>query len=342
MVQRYDPAGYLPGKLLPTPEMQWTYYAVRSFWVETGLRLATTAKVPPNSTPTEHLQWWSHAIDALYDEADGGVGEANDGSNHHHHRHDHPTLRLLQRLMHVRGQHQQKTSINDGRQFVTGKIMTRCHFDDILKGRMEDLHIVQYATMGQLEKHAVWSCGSLSQLVLEADGVFESDHPLPHRAAKLVGRAHGLTNALRLSIPVVSTTGKLVIPQDLCTKYGVSSPRYLLSALSQGDERCSRALQRAVEEIALRARECLHEARGLRDDLLALDADSGDDEDDGGNLVGRHSVAVLLPALTSQTFLDRLEWHGYDLTNRNLRNVSMIEHAKCSTNLIWASWQRRY
>ena len=38
LVRSHDPAGYLPGRLLPTKEMQITYFAVRSFWVETGLK----------------------------------------------------------------------------------------------------------------------------------------------------------------------------------------------------------------------------------------------------------------------------------------------------------------
>lgn len=59
MVQAHDPAAMLPGRLLPTPELQLAYFAVRSFWVETGLRFGTTANLPMNSTPAQHLDWWS-------------------------------------------------------------------------------------------------------------------------------------------------------------------------------------------------------------------------------------------------------------------------------------------
>jgi phytoene/squalene synthetase len=315
-VRSYDPAGYLPGRLLPTAQMQWTYYAVRSFWVETGLRLESTALVSPNVTSQERLEWWEKSIDMVYN---------NIHSSHYKESEiEHPTIRLLQYLKDIPA----ATSNDSSRE--TNLTLSKCHFDDILKGRREDLSITQYATLDQLEEHAVWSCGSLSQLILEADGILESQHPLPHEAAKLVGRAHGLTNALRLSIPVVSTTGKLVIPQDLCEKYGVKSPRYLLSALGQGDETCIRAFRLTVEEIVSRARNYLEQARDLRPHLLELDT------------IGKHTVAVLLPALTSETFLNRLEAHNFDLTNRDLRNVNMIEHAKCTTNLVLASWKQSY
>jgi hypothetical protein len=111
----------------------------------------------------------------------------------------------------------------------------------------------------------------------------------------------------------------------------VKSPRYLLSALGQGDVKCIQALQFAVQDITNQARSCLKEARELREKILQL-----------GDNVGNHTVAVLLPAVTSETFLSRLESHQYDLTNRQLRNVSMIEHTKCSLSLLQASFQKRY
>lgn len=75
-VSKFDPAGYLPGRLLPDPQMQVAYYAVRSFWVETGL------------TPTrENVEWWQTAVDTLYGEDNEVVVDA------------HPTLRLLQSVM---------------------------------------------------------------------------------------------------------------------------------------------------------------------------------------------------------------------------------------------------
>jgi len=270
MVKNHDPAGFLPGKLLPTNEMQITYYAVRSFWVETGLRFGTTAMVPPNSTPSEHLDWWGEQLDTIYNNRKVEV--------------EHPTMRLLSHLVQ---QHD----------------LTKCHFEDILKGRNKDLQIKQYETLTDLKEHAIWSCGSLSQLILESDGLYQhSNAPLAHKAAKLVGTCHGLTNALRTSIPVVSITGKLIIPHDLCIKYDVKNPRYLLSALGQGDAKCIAAMQNAVHDICNTARDHLQKARELQFELpIELSAAERQQKSSSAS-----PIAVLLPALASEAWLDRL------------------------------------
>lgn len=183
------------------------------------------------------------------------------------------------------------------------------------------------------------------QLLLESDGYFAStaattttdpaaaSSVLAHRVAKLLGKAHGLTNALRTSIPVMSTTGKLIIPQDLCERYGVKSPRYLLSALGQGDEECKQALRNAVRDISHRALEHLQQARELRGELLELTKDPKDQH---------HIMGIFLPGLASETFLQRLEAHNYDLTDRNLRNVNWSERAKCSLRMIQAAYTNQY
>ena len=296
MVKLHDPAGYIPGRLLPTTDMSVTYYAVRSFWVETGLRFGSTAKVSPNAPPAEHIEWWQQGIDHLYNKN----GDIPQDWNH-------PTLRLLQEVI---KQHD----------------LSKCHFDDILTGRKRDTDLKQYPTLDSLIEHVVLSCGSLSELVLESGDVTS---PKADEAAKLVGVAHGLTNALRTSIPVISTTGKLVVPQDLCEKYGVKSPRYLLSALGLGDAECRAAFHNAIRDIANVARSNLAQARSLRNELLK--------EPDG-----EKAVAVLIPGLASETFLDRLENAGYDLTDRDLRNVGMVEHAMCASRMITAYCLKTY
>jgi phytoene/squalene synthetase len=311
-VQAHDPSGYLPGRLLPEKQMQTAYYAVRSFWVETGLRFGSTAAVPPNASPAEHLAWWQHGIDHLFVDASESKGaELSPAEKKKVDAFDnHPTLRLLQSLM-------QNTD------------WTRTHFDDILKGRRKDLDVKQYDTLDDLIRHAGQSCGSLSQLVLESGQIQATDHPVSHEAARLVGIGHGLTNALRTSIPVISTTGKLIVPADLCVKYGVRSPRYLLSALGMGDEQCVRALQSAVQDIATAAREHLAAARALRSEILLEPS-------------GTKAVSVLLPALASDAFLNRLEQKQYMLTDKDLRNVGSMEHAMCKVRMIAAYYQKSY
>lgn len=226
--------------------------------------------------------------------------------------------------------------------------MRRCHFDDILKGRFRDLDMKQYPDLASLEEHAEWSCGSLIQLLLENDGHFEetTNHAqIAHRVAKLLGKAHGLTNALRTSIPVMSTTGKLVIPQELCERYGVKSPRYLLSALGQGDDECKQALRYAVRDISNRALEHLQQARALREELLVAASSSRATSTTTNRLDHHrhhHVLGIFLPGLASETFLQRLEAHNYDLTDRNLRNVNWSERAKCSLRMIHAAYTNQY
>jgi NADH dehydrogenase [ubiquinone] 1 alpha subcomplex assembly factor 6 len=302
-VRAHDPSGYFPGRLLPDEQMQLAYYAVRNFWVETGLRFGSTARVPPNASPHEHLEWWQRAIDVLFDEkALADLAQ----------EWDHPTLRLLNSLLQYRGVPWKKD-----------------RFDEILAGRRKDLDTKQYETLDELTRHAEQSCGSLSELVLDSGGILCETNPVAHEAARKVGICHGLTNALRTSIPVMSTTGRLIVPADLTKKYGVTSPRYLLSALGQGDANCIRALQETVEHIVREARASLKEARDLRETILAEPA-------------GSKAVSVLIPGVASERFLDRLQASHFQLTDRNLRNVGMLEHAICSTYMIAAYIKQTY
>ena len=174
-VRDHDPSGYLPGRLLPDKQMQTAYYAVRNFWVETGLRFGSTARVPPNASPAEHLEWWQQGINLLFFQGDLPSDDW-----------DHPTLRLLKSLLD---------------RDVPWK---KDHFDEILDGRRQDLDIKQYETLDELVHHAEQSCGSLSELVLESGGIVCATNPSAHKAARLVGICHGVTNALRTSIPVLS------------------------------------------------------------------------------------------------------------------------------------------
>lgn len=170
---------------------------------------------------------------------------------------------------------------------------------------------------------------SLLQLILEAGKQSRETDPKAFEAVRLVGVAHGITNALRTSIPVMSTTGKLVIPVELTEKHGVRSPRYLLSALGQGDEECLQAMENAVRDMVKCARDHLQSARDLRPAILEEPH-------------GAQSVAALLPGLASETFLNRLERSHFRLTDRNLRNVGTIEHATCSLRLLQGYVRRSY
>lgn len=315
LVRKYDPSGYFPGFMPATREARTGYFAVRAFWVQSRLRFneAPLSNNPSASrqvsgvgqtgvevSDVDRLQRLKNNLQSLYE------GKSDDSPME-----ESATLRLLH---HVIQKHN----------------LSRKHFDNILTGRELDIDRKQYPTLSSLTDHANMSCGSLFHLILECSNINQNDESdLIYRTAKDIGIAHGLANALRTSVPVASITGKIIIPQDLCIKYGVRSPRYLLSALGMGDEECRKHLQSAVEDISLIARDHLKKARARRDDILACPD-------------GNAAVSVFLPGLASETFLNRLEIHQYDLTDRNLRNVGFIEHSMCVQRILSASYRNTY
>jgi phytoene/squalene synthetase len=346
-VRKYDPAGMLPGHLLyADTRMQTSYFAVRSFWVETGLRFAAAAASKSSSknnaaaattttSPSQQLDWWQEGIEKFVfsssaPPADVGVDKQQLQLLQYS---SHPTLRLLRNLVH------------DNRGVSAWK---KESFEAILNGRRMDLDVKQYETMAQLIQHAEQSCGNLTKLVLQSNISFHrmSNHEQQgpscdsslYEAARLAGICHGLTNALRTSIPVISLSGKLIIPAELTRKHGVKSPRYLLSALGQGsDDTCVRALQACVQDIVVVARDHLQRARDLRPAILQ---ELG--QNDTGNTTTRVIMAALLPGVASETFLNRLEQSNYQLTDSSLRHAGLVEHVTCAARMISAYYRQTY
>ena len=214
--------------------------------------------------------------------------------------------------------------------------LSKKHFDRIILGREEEVNKKHYATVENLKDHVEMSCGSLLFLILECANIYQyennnlvTNNEIIYEAAKHIGVTHGLSNALRLSVPKASSTGKVIIPQDLCDKYGINSPRYLLSALGMGDEECKSHLRSAVSDIVDIARNHLNEARLLRHEITSHPR-------------GDTALSTFLPSLASETFLNRLEQHTFDLTDRQLRNVGMKEHISCATRMVAASYQKTF
>ena len=369
MVKSYDAAGFLPGQLLPYPHMTETYYAVRSFWVQTGLRFgSTTIHVPSHAPPKDHLDWWEQSMESIYQDIGKSTtptatatSPATTPQLQHEQRQEeslvetktdwtsstgttvdndkdkdsymtvynqHPTLRLLKHLIQRHG-------------------LSKSHFDDIIRGRRQDLDTKQYETLEELIQHASLSCGSLFALVLESASITPSTHPPALEAAHRLGKAHGVANALRFSIPIVSTTGKLIIPKDLCQKHGVSSPRYLLSALGQGDAKCQEAMRHVIQDIVHQARLDLEQARALRTSILNyLPTDSNVSTStslsSSQQTINQTALAVFLPAIATETFLNKLEHQNYDLTDKNLRNVGLLEPWWDRMRMVMAYYRKQY
>jgi hypothetical protein len=97
-----------------------------------------------------------------------------------------------------------------------------------------------------------------------------------------------------------------------------------------GDQECKRSLQQAVRDIVLVAREHLGMARETREEIARH------------HPMGAMALSAFLPALASETFLNRLEYHGYDLTDRTLRSVGTLEHLQCAQRLVVASWKKTF
>jgi Phytoene/squalene synthetase len=340
LVRKYDPSGYLPGLLLPSKDARLGYFAIRAFWIESGLRfksnpmkdsIASSKQIPGVGQRDilipdhERIGYWKNAIDGLYsnNSNDSSSGSCRDVQGQHANSAS-STLRLLDYI--IQRHH-----------------LSKCYFDRIMLGRERDVDMKQYSTIQSLEDHVDMFCVSLLNLVLECGGVYHKENndddntaeinTIIYNTARHVGLTHGLTNALRLSVPTASATGKVIVPQDLCTKYNIQSPRYLLSALGMGDQECKQSLQRAVQDIVMVAREHLAMAREVREDIAKHSSSSP---------MGDMALAAFLPALASETFLNRLEHHGYDLTDRTLRSVGMLEHVQCAQRLVVASWKKTF
>ena len=329
-VRKYDPSGYLPGLLIPSDTAKIGYFAIRSFWIESGLRfkedtlknsISASKQIPGLGnrdipiSDDERITMWREGVESLYEDVSVG-NSSNDLGNRPGYlpRQAMPysaTLRLLK--------------------YVLGKRpLSKTHFDEILRGREIDVDMKQYPTVKSLEEHCEMSCGSLLKLVLECSGIHnDSTNEIIYDTAREIAIAHGLTNALRLSIPTASSTGKVIVPQELCEQYDIQSPRYLLSALGMGDKECRKNLQLAVCSIVSIARHRLEKARLQKNALES-------------HPMGELAMSTFLPSVASETFLNRLEKHNFDLTDRTLRSVGFSEHLQCGMGLIRASIKKTY
>ena len=229
-VRDFDAAAYFPGRYLIKDQAK--YFALRSFFVETGLRPKDAS-----ITAEEHLEWWRTGIHGVvYDDSTRASAVDEQHTNE-------PTLRLLAILA---AEHHWDPQL----------------FDNVIDARLRDLSVAQYETIGELQQQAELSCGSLLRLMLSTGSTAPQQSPSNEDVIRHVGIGHGLAQQLRYSIPLLSTARRLVIPAELTTRYNVRSPRFLLSALAQGgDAQCQQAMQNAVRDISNLALEAFDQAR---------------------------------------------------------------------------------
>lgn len=364
MVTKYDHVSTIPGMILPTPTTRLSYFTIRCFWIETGIRKkpvsssynkssSSSSSSGSSSSPEqeEYLNWWKASIADIYDDT---LTSSSSSSSLLSQAKQSSTIRLLRYLIHDQN-----------------VPFSQRHFNTILQGRVLDLDNKQYETLDDLIYHVgTVSCTPIYQLLFESSSISKSKlqsvgtasgtttnsrttgtgdaaglgGDANGDAAGLVGGGsgddtdqllqdmiynfgigHGVTNALRLSIPIMSTTGKLILPKDLCLKHNIKSPRYLLSALGQGDVECKQNMSYAVEELVTTARQHIQHGKDRQLELTRHDAK-----------LSTLSKQIFLSIVASETFLNRLQSVDYDLTNRGLRNVSYLEHLQCTLRMLRA------
>lgn len=138
------------------------------------------------------MQWWHDAVNDIYN------GRAV----------DHPVLTALQAVL-------------------ENHKLTRYRLQRIISAREEvSGQASQPASLGVLLGQCDASHGQLLQLELEAAG---DDHVASAAAAKHLGRALGLVEALR-DTPRLAAKGKTRLPADLTTEHDVA-----LSSLARGE-----------------------------------------------------------------------------------------------------------
>lgn len=337
-VGSYDPSMVLPGILLPNNSGRLAYFALRSFHVESSFRSDYNIHCPE-----EVLRWWESAVDSIYESEKEIIAREAHGPTPLMAAENAPSVPFGAARMEgssdtpIRRRYRCSPDVDPLvltlRHVVSEHGLSRKYFDDALSARHADARIKHYATFDEMVEITSSSCKAVLSAILMCNGVGEENDAV-REAVSEISKAHGLAMSLRTSVVLAgSKLQKIVLPRDLCQKRGVRSPRYLLSALADGDETCRQAMAGVVSDIAAEARKSLARGRALREDILSF----GDDEE------SKRTIRCLMgPAVVTGRFLDRLEVVGCDLTNKNLRKSDYKTHARCTAEMLGAWWEKRY
>ncbi len=153
----------------------------------------------------------------------------------------------------------------------------RAHLDRLIDARERDLDNAPPASLAALEAYVEATSSGLVYLALEILGVRNT---AAVAAARDVGIAYALAGLLR-AMPFHARAGRLYLPQDIATEFGVDPADY-------AGMRASPALRRAAATIAGAAADRLSAARQRRPE------------------VPRAALPALLPAIVAGRALQRL------------------------------------
>ncbi|HLI22305.1 MAG TPA: phytoene/squalene synthase family protein [Stellaceae bacterium] len=186
----------------------------------------------------------------------------------------------------------------------------RAHFTALLDARARDMDEMPPESLGDLERYAAGSSGSLNQLVLDLLGVGDTN---ARAAAQAVGIAYALSGLL-VAAPFHAHARRLYLPQELLARENVDLERSLFAL------KPSRELAAVAQTVARRAQTRLDEARRHR------------------AILPRTALPALLPGVLAAQRLKRLARAGFDVMDRRLAAADTLQ----SLRLTWATLRGRF
>lgn len=182
-------------------------------------------------------------------------------------------------------------------QVIRSNKLTKRHFSSLIKSRKDIMTSNSFPTLESMEKYADQSVSSVYYLILEGSDIrnVHADHAASH-----LGKAQGLCQLLR-SVPLISRTNFIPLPQDLLAEFKISHEDVKRAKNNDKIKEC-------VFKIASRANQHLEKARNL------------------AKSVPKDANKILLPAVVTDTYLQRLLRVDCDIFHKNmqLRNLTWI------------------
>lgn len=134
--------------------------------------------------------------------------------------------------------------------------LPRAAFHTVIDGMQQDLDQTRYLNFPELQSYCYKAAGVVGEVSARIFGMTAPDDPHTLAYASTLGEALQLTNIIR-DVGEDARRGRIYLPQDELTQYGVSSAS-LLRARADGDfpglmqfqyERAARAYERAYDEL---------------------------------------------------------------------------------------------
>lgn len=193
--------------------------------------------------------------------------------------------------------------------------LPKLYFQRLIEARERSSNEM-FATAEKLEQHVEYSSSSIYYLLLRICQVddINADHAASH-----LGKAQGISNMLRTLIALNTKENRGLaaippIPQDILLKYNCSYERILRQQLNDPD------VQNCLFDVASISSIHLTKARQLNDKLIPK------------------ARNILLPAVSVDRFLKRLQFSNFQLTDHRLAKRDGL----LALYYFWYNIRRRY